>query len=228
MKTSNIIVVSLIASITLLITMGMMEFRIKGVPRGSVAHKPLRTKQTSLPEFHFVVVQDCRNVLLDISEGFNLEVADLPDSVNKLSCQVQNDTLYIKGLLHPEQGDFVTVKAPAQQIKMVRALNSQIIVTNFPLDQFAIRLDGSTASLNAQQAINTLIIEGVNNSRIDVQSSSMTHTLDLTLEHSEIYTFGALGKLKGSIKDQSRAQLKEVAELTFTKDGTSHLQVWSE
>jgi hypothetical protein len=227
MKTSNIIVVSMIASITLLITTGMMEFRIRGVRRGSVAHEPRGMKQTSIPAFHFVVIQNCRNVSLEASDGFSIGMMpDLPDSVARPLCEVQNDTLYIKGIPDSERGDLINVNAPAQQIKLIRAVNTQITVNNLSLDQFVIRLDRSRVSIDTQQAINKLVVEGVNESRVDFFQTTAINTLDLNLDHTEIYTSGAMGKLTGSLKNQSRVQLNDANELSVTKDNTSRVQVW--
>jgi hypothetical protein len=226
MKTSNIIFVSLIASITLLITTGMMEFRIKGVPRGSVEHKRFEIKQVPVPEFHFVVVKDCNNISLEASDAFSIGITDKPAGVAKPAYRVTNDTLYVKGFSGDDIGDIVNIKAPAQQVKKIRVFNSWIIVYNLSLDQFAIHSDNAKVSIDNEQPINALTIEGVNNSRIEFFKPNTISILDLNLDHTEIYTSCTLGRLKGSIRNQSKVQLNNANELTFTKDGTSYLQVW--
>jgi hypothetical protein len=227
MKTSNIIVVSLIASITLIITSGMMEFRLKGVPAGSVLHKSPGIRQTPIPQFHAVVVQHYPNVSLDVSDAFNLGTIGLPESIPGLSYEVKNDTLYIKGSPDDPRPEFVNISAPAQQIKELRALDAHVIVNNPSLDRFVVHSDHANVSINTLETISTLVVEGVNNARIDFFQSSAIHTLDLNLDHSEIYTSGSLGSVKGSIKNQSRANLSNANALTFTRDSTSYLQVWT-
>jgi hypothetical protein len=226
MKTSNIIVVSLIASITLFITTGMIQVRMKGVPRGSIIPERLEIKQVPVPEFHFVVVKDCDNISLEASDAFSIGMADKPAGVARPTYQVKHDTLYVTGFPDNEESRIVNIKAPSQQVKMVRAFNSWIIVNNISSDHFVIHTDSAKVSIDTEQTINALTIEGKNNSRIEFFKPSTINTLDLDLDHTEIYTSCTLGKLKGSIRNQSKVQLNNADEFAFTKDGSSHLQVW--
>ena len=226
MKTSNIIVISLIASVTLIITTGMVEFRIKGVHRGVVADKWLEFTPKAVPAFHFITIQDCSNVTLVASDAFVLNLVEPKEGVTRLSYEVKHDTLYVKGAPDLDRGDPVSINAPAHQVRSVQALHSRVTVTSTSLDQFVIRADESSVSMDTHLAINTLIVEGVNNSRIDFFQTNVIQTLELNLDHSEMHTNSPLEKLKGSIRNHSTAQVNNVGELTFTKDRTSRLQVW--
>ena len=229
MKTSNIIVTVLFASITLILTTGMVEYRIKGVPRGSVVHKQKEIKRASVLEFHYAVVEDARSISLENADAFEVETPVLSDSaVQHLSYRVQNDTLYIKGSPQINYEDILIIKAPAGQLKGIYARHAEIIVGNFSSDRFVVRANNAHVSINAHETMNTLVIEGLNESIIDFFEGNAIGTLDLNLDHSEIHHFGLITKLKGSIRNQSKAELKNISELTFVKDHNSRLSVWTE
>jgi hypothetical protein len=227
MKKSNIIVVSLIASITLLITMGMMEVRLKGTtnPR-TYAERYAEIKHVPIPEFHHVVVADCRNVSLSIGNEFSIGMTEQPGRVASRTYVVKNDTLYIEGLPNADQPDIVHVVAPSQVYRSVRALHSQVTMSNLALDRFVLYADESQVSINTEQTINSIVVEGRQDSKVHFYQSGVINTLDLNLDHSELYSPGGLGKLKGSIRNQSRVQLNNADEVVFNKDNTSHLQIW--
>jgi hypothetical protein len=226
MKTSNIILSTLIGSITLLIVTGAMQLRITGALKSPGAEQVYA--DTDLAPFKYLVIRKALNLSISPSDKAKITIYNAAGQGNpNVRYHQEGDTLFIDEIAF-NTGDrtlFVVVTTPPQNVVSIRGKNSTFALKDFPAEMLRVELDESKLSVGGQNGlrVGTLKISGINNSEVYI-SEVRLDTLDLSLDHSEGNISGAITKLKGSMINHASLTARDVNDIEFKKDSTSILR----
>lgn len=223
MKTSNIILSSVIGSITLVIVCGFMQLRLTGETSSRYTEQVYA--DIKLSEFRYLVIKDAVNLTIRPADEVKLLIQnasgqDKPD----VAYHESGDTLFIDRIkFGPEDRTlFVTIKTPVKTLEWIGAENAAFSITDFPIRYLNVDLAHSRMTIHAENPVNmgTLKITGENDSHIHAYQV-MIDTIDLHLDQSEAMIQSKINKLKGAMMNNSSLNARDVDEFAFRKDSTS-------
>ena len=227
MKASNIILISIFASATILITVGAMQLRFGD--HTEFPETAFRTEKYNLPDFKFLKIHDIsRHIDVEASDEQRLEIVIEKESeLPKMSYSQNGDTLIIDKLAWDKMAPLsrLTIYIPAD-LEIIEAKNAKIYLRSFDNETLDLRVDRVDMSIDKNVKLEKLMISNATGSNISVFSRELD-TLTVNLNESHLTAQGTIGKLSGSVENNSVLSIKEVQDFDFKKDNSSKLHHWN-
>lgn len=232
MKMSNIILASVICSITLMFTIVIVENSGKSAHAGTtmktevVPPADIILDKVELPAFKYLVIKNVSGgASIQPSDRYSIEYVVNKGHKADSSYHVDGDTLIIENLKNESGYMSLTVTMPVKSDVDLKAIESHISILDLTPEKMTLNLDKSQISIlmpgiNHPVAAKELVVKGVNNSEVIV-SSVLFQTADLTLDRSNITFHEPINTLKGSAANYSVLFVKGATELSFKRDSTS-------
>ncbi|MEX2232486.1 MAG: hypothetical protein WD824_10015 [Cyclobacteriaceae bacterium] len=222
MKTSNIILLTMIGSITIVIISGALQLRFTGLKKSEYAEA---STIHDLKEFRYLVIRQSLNLAIATSETTNLVIRHAKDQNRPVvRYREAGDTLFIDEIKFGQGSRTlsVTLKTPLKNLKWITARDAAFSLQDFPSDFLHIDLNNSRLYISGENQVKmgTLEIKAVNQSHVD-GNNVQVDTLEVDLDHSELRMPDNIYKLKGSIKNHATIHAPQVTEIEFRKDSLS-------
>ncbi len=226
MKTSNMILITLIGTITLVIISGALQLRLTGERKLDYVDKVY--SETSLSEFKYIIIKESVNLNIISSNESKLQVYFPPgEKKPQILFHQQGDSLFIDHIKMgaDDRSLFVTVETPVGNVLGIKAQNAAFSVSDFPAKALTIDLKNSRLSIHANSALKmgTLNINAVENSQIDSRNVHID-TLTIHLNQSQARLPVLIHKLRGTMSHNSSLFANDVSDMEFKKDSSSHFQ----
>lgn len=227
MKASNILLTSLVGSITLTIMAIMADIRFSGTRGGYTEYDSTRI---NVPAFSHLVISDIeRSIPIESSPGYSITLRTIKgQQMPTLNYRTAGDTLYISQFEnHDQAGAYVVVQVPHGALNDVSANNSEIILNNYSFTQLSVVLQRARLQLYPRDELHpqSLTISGSDQSKVNASSLSLD-TLDINLNNSFATFNGTVQLLKGSMQNKSSLGVREINNFQFKKDASSQLDHW--
>jgi len=230
MKASNIILFSMIGSITLLIITGAMQIRFGDhADKAGSEESNLQSQTIELSDFSYVVVNNF-DLTLTLAPGSKSEFEiGYEEGFEKpvFHYNMKGDTLVIDSLEWSDKHAMYHFKlVMPETVASIKARNAFLSIQDCDNDRLQLNLQNARVNLDENNRFHSLDISGNNRSSVN----SYLHTLDsltLDLDNSQMNVNGIVGKLKGSMQNHSELSIKEVNEFAFKKDGSCRLNHWN-
>jgi len=228
MKTSKIIFISLLGTITFLILAALIDIRING-RRGNEIQADFNVNKQRVASFKVLCVNNSRNITLVQSDSSFIEITFRKDSIApKLNYTIKEDTLSVmdfEKLIHRN----VSVRIYAtDSLKKVSLKNSNINLAKFKAAKLLLELDKSSVWFEYyskfQTSFHTLGIVAKNDSRFNTSNFSVD-SLAINLQHSEANLQITARKISGTLSDHSKIFVRQPQEISLKKDETSRINV---
>ncbi|MEX1238622.1 MAG: hypothetical protein WEB30_02865 [Cyclobacteriaceae bacterium] len=225
MKTSNIILATLLGSITFIIIAGAVQVRVTGSKL--TAHTEQVLEAIDLRDFKYLVIQKSINLTIAPSEKSQLEIRSATGEKRpRVNYRQVGDTLFIDGIeFGPEGRSLVVIlKAPLNNLELIKAEEANFALQDFPGATLDVDLNRTSFNLRSTDAstIGRLRISGVNHSSI-WSSNLNVDTLTLYLDESSANIPGTIQQLKGSMANNATLSVGDIAQIDFRKDSSSKL-----
>jgi len=222
MKISNIILLTLIGSISTIIIAGALQLRFTGTEK---AHLWEETSEAlDLQPFRHLVIKKAWNINIQSSQELNLVISGVKgEEKPRLYFHQIGDTLFIDSIgLRPEHRTFgFTLNTPIENLQEVYAQGSYFSIADFHGDSLKITLDKSNLDLRSvkTERMGSLDLIGVNQSSIGTHKVQFD-AVKLSLDNSSA-RFGHIIKLKGSISNKATVHTQRVNLIELKMDSTS-------
>ena len=227
MKTSNILLTSLLASITVTTLAMMIDIGYGG---GSPEYTEYDQQDISLPAFtHLQVHDNNRSVIVEAASSGSIKLFTMKGhQMPSVIYHMQGDTLVIDQFEnHKQVGAYFTLQVPHNGLQGITAQNTEVILNDYPFETMSLSLDNAKVQIYPRERnrVTRLLVNGLNNSHVNV--STTIDTLSLNLDHSSAVVDDAINVLRGSIENSSSLGVRKVDVFEFRKDESSRLDHWN-
>lgn len=230
MKTGNIILFSILGSFSILIIAGALELRLFGKRNNgdtSFSSDMMKETNAGLNPFHVLVIRESINVAIEKGDSLLLQVyRSKYDSPPLLKFHQSADTLFIDQIAFGENGNklhAVIQLTDMQALKVIHAGHSTFSMRDIDVPTLTVKLNESRFYVTSELKIRNLTISAINS--YVMYNSDIPEKLEADLDHSEVNIQGSVSLLSGSIRNNSDLRLRDIHQITFSKDSTSSVQI---
>ena len=228
MKTSKIIIITLLGTIALLIVVPLINMRLNG-HRINELSSDFMSKRDALQAFKVITINNSRNVLLVQNDSAFLEVTYLKDSIApRVNYTIEADTLKLSdfGKSIPRN---VSVKIKVtNSLTRIQLKNSDLSMEKFRTGKLSLNLDRSSVSMgwneSSLQTCPFLDIVAINGSHFK-SGNFKIDSLGIVLQNSNAEIRNVAKKISGSLTDRSKINTRQPIEITLKRDATSKINV---
>jgi len=229
MKTSKIIFISLLSTITLLILAAAIDLKISGHQREGSGYDFKRSRQ-SLPAFRVLRVNNSLNITLVRKDSSYLEVASFKDSiVPKVNFALRGDTLVVSDFEKTVHRNVSITICANDSLRKIQLTNSKVGTDRLGMGKLRFELDHSDLFLNQdlklKNALLSFDIDAKNHSEIDSNEFSVD-SLSLQLRNSKANLDLYVKKIYGTLSDSSVIYSRQPQEISLKKDASSKINVY--
>lgn len=222
MKLSNIILSSLIGSISLAIIAGSLQLRLTGELKSYNA--PANVDTIGVAPFRNLVIHKAWNLTIMPGDEPGIVILGAADGMQpKIHYHTSGDTLHIDsiGKLPPGRGFWMSIHTP-DGLGQIRGQHASFTLMDYNGDELAVNLDDSRFTMNAKgtSTIGRLQITGKNGS-VFIANRVAFDTVTVDLLASQATINDEIDKLRGSIKHGSSLSAPRAADIQLQKDAGS-------
>ncbi len=229
MKTSKIIFISLLSTITLLILAAAIIIRISGHKNGGSRSDFKMSKQT-LPSFKVLRINNSMNITLIRKDSSYLEVTCLKDSIlPNLKYILLGDTLMVSDFENSDHQNTSVKIFATDSLKKIQLFNTTLSTERLGMGKLVFELDQSNLDLNQDLLMKLPIsaIELVANHHSQIKASEFSiDSLTLQLRDSQAYLDLLVKNIRGTLSDSSVIRVRQPQEISLRKDATSTINVF--
>lgn len=229
MKTSKIIFISLLSTITLLILAAAIAIRISGYQNGGKRSDFKMSKQ-SLPSFKVLRLNNCMNITLIRKDSTFLEVTCFKDSIPPIvNYTLRGDTLMLSDFEKSAHQNVSVKICATDSLKKIQLFNTTLRTERLGMGKLVFELDQSNLDLNQDHLLKLPIsaIELVANHHSQINASEFSvDSLTLQLRNSEAYLDLFVKNIHGTLSDSSVIRVRQPQEISLRKDATSNINVF--
>ncbi len=229
MKTSKIIFISLLSTITLLILAAAIDIKISGHLNAGNGSDFKMSRQT-LPDFKVLLVNNSVNITLVRKDSSFLEVTSLKDSiVPKVNYTFRGDTLLVSDFEKPvHRSSSLTIFA-TDSLQKIQLTNSMVSTERLGIGKLVFDLDHSYLFLNQHLRLRypfgAIDLTAKNHSEISSSEFSLD-SLTIQLRNSEANFDFFVKNIRGSLSDSSTIRARQPQEISLKKDASSKINVY--
>jgi len=230
MKTSNIILFTVMSSFSIIIIAGALELRIFGKLNDGISGSPnqVTVVDAHLEPFQFLVINESINVTIEKGDSLSFKVyRNQDDNAPLVKFHQSGDTLFIDQVAFGKDGSSLSAVIKlndAKTLKFIHAINSTISMEDLDGNSLGLNLKSSRLYLTSNQKQ----LETLNVAAIDSYVSydgGITGKMEANLDHSEVSIQGIVSEFSGTVKNESDLLLYNVNQITFKKDSTSAIRI---
>jgi hypothetical protein len=223
MKTSNIILTTLIGSITFVIISAFMQVRFAGEKKDAYTENVYLDEH--LRDFKYLIIKDAINLQVMSAQQSKITVTQgKGENDPRIKYHQKGDTLFIDeiGFGQHSRSLLVRLQTPSENLHLIQASNSGFSISDFNSNNLQVKLDHSRLDIGDHEnsKIMSLDITGINNSSIDAHQGKLDTVL-LYLDHSEARLSVSIRKLKAVMANHSSISRDNVGDLEVKKDDSS-------
>lgn len=227
MKTSNILLTSLLGSITATTLAMMIDIGYGG---GDPEYTEYDQNDITLPTFtHLRVHDNERSVIVQTSSTGSIRLLTMKGhQMPSITWHMQGDTLVIDRFEnHKQVGAYFTLQVPSDDLQGISAQNTEIILNDYPFERMSLYLDNAKVQIYPKDRYNPrqLFVTGDRHAHVNV--SAKIDTLAVDLDQSSIVVDDAINVLRGSMENSSSLGVRKVEVFEFRKDESSRLDHWN-
>jgi len=228
MKTSKIIFISLLSTITLIILAAAIDLRISGKGTGNSADN-FKTIRQSFPNFKVLSIDNSMNITLEQKDSSFVEVIFLKDSLApKVNFKTRGDTLLLSDFEKSVHRNVSVILHATDSLRIIRLKNSHVEVDCLGSHGLSFELDNSSLTLNQntqlKNSCQSIAIYARNHSEINSADFGV-ELLDLVLANSKANLRLKARKISGSLTDNSTIIVRQPEEIALKKDPSSKVNV---
>lgn len=228
MKTSKIIFISLLSTITLLILAAAIVLCIAGKRIGN-SSDDLKTIRQDIPNFKVLPVANSMNITLLQNDSSFVEVIFLKDSLPpKVNFATRGDTLLLNDFEKSVHRNVSVILHATDSLRMIRLNNSNLEVDRLGSQGVSFELGNSSLSLNQNTQLKvpcrSIAITAKNHSNIN-SADFEVDLLDLVLVNSEANLQLKAKKISGNLTDNSMLYARQPEVIALKKDPGSKVNV---
>jgi sulfur transfer complex TusBCD TusB component (DsrH family) len=225
MKTSKIILTSLLSTIGLFILAVNAEIRVNGRLRNPVME--IEKNKIILPSFRVLYMTGCRNYEIVQNDSSYLQIMFPEDSIApKINFLLKGDTLII-----PESGSSLKNKwvkvHTTESLKKIILINSTLKISHLNNGVLSLDADKSNISFIQDKSGNSYVrmldILGKNHS--DVFATLKVDSVEVTLQNSKANLHLTAKKINGSLTDNSELYTHTSDIISLKKDNSSRIRM---
>src|SRR5690606_9490929 len=141
MKTSNILLTSLLGSITVTTLAMMMDI---GYGDGDPEYTQYDKQDISLPAFSHIQVRDNhRSVIVKSGAPCAIQICSMKGNQRpSVTYHLQGDTLVIEQFEdHKQVGAYFTLQVPKNELQGISAVNTEVILNDYPFETMSLSLN---------------------------------------------------------------------------------------
>ena len=228
MKTSKIILVSLLSAIAVVILTMVIDLRLNGRRESEIA-ADFKVKKHELKFFKVLYITNSINVTLVKNDSTFLEVTSLKDSIApKVNFTLKEDTLRISDFGKTSHNNVSIRIHTGDSLRSILLRMADLAVEHFNSGVLSAELNQSALRFNQDEMIKSHIrlLKIVANNHSEVNTNPFyADTVEIALGRSEANLETISQKLFGSISDSSRIQARQPQEIWLKKDGTSKINI---
>ncbi|HYW95421.1 MAG TPA: hypothetical protein VE870_07540 [Bacteroidales bacterium] len=224
MKTSKIIFISLLGTISAFIVAGAIDVRLNGQSSRIIENK---NSHITLPLFSNIIIENSGNLNVIQSDSAYLEVNWQKDAEERdIDHILSGDTLIIIGISKSVEGLLYANLYVSGPINSIILRNSQIVINRINSSVLSIRMNGSKAWLNdkpnGELLYNRLDIRATGESYINTGDFS-ADSVNVTLQNSMANLNIIAGRLNGVLSEGSTMTSRQADDIQLKKDSTSKI-----
>jgi hypothetical protein len=222
MKTSNIILVTIIGGITFTILAGALQLRFTGTKKDGFSEI---SSTIDLNEFRHIVVRNAVNLSLIPSPDTKMVIRTGKDEAQPTVQYRENgDTLVIDAILfgHKSRTMSVSIQLPSENLKTIWAEKSSFVIMDFHAGALQIHLDQSRLTIEADHItrMENISITGVAESQFHARNV-LIDTCNIQLNNSHARIPDKVMTLAGSITNHSSLFAPRAANIAISKNSLS-------
>jgi hypothetical protein len=230
MKTSKIILITLLGTIALTILAATIDWRLRGHKTGEPFNNK-EIKKQFLPPFNVLYLNDIRNVAIVQSDSCAIAVGMLDNSTApEINYKIKGDTLIINSFDKVVGTQTFVSVYMANPLKQIDLINSDIRIPKYNSDNLLLSLDRSSVifnnRINSPAKIKILNILAKNKSVI-LTNTLEVDKLNITLQNSEVTIRGNIVMISADLSEGSRLTAKQPGELSVKRDLSSKISIFA-
>ena len=232
MKTSNIILSSLIGSITLLCILGLISYKLTSTPRAQpiLEHENHQTHSIELRDFRYLEVKESKDFFIEIATGLDREIKIITRAGTEIPVvdyHISGDSLFIDNF-HPNSNNsnwwvsHLTIYIPVGELKGVKGKNAKLKFQNFTGTFPEIDADATQIIIDNSSGKGKLVCNLRNKSTLTI--NNRIDTLYMHLDNSTLKIINPLVLIKGEMLNNATLNYKGAGEIVLKQDETSKIQ----
>lgn len=226
MKLSNKILIGFFGIMFLYLTAVFAEIRLRGMP--NIINDTNSIAETvDIPSVTHVVLRDVDKAVYVVgSDKPRLEVRSFSGNLlQSVKHVISGDTLIVFGLRSQDiQMAKISVFVPRVALEQIKVDSAEAIVSGLNLDRLGISQSAGRIRLSDSR-ITTIHINASAKSYLDVTTTEVD-TLSAHIEESEMLISSPVGRMEGSMKNNSYLRVHDLGNIEFTKDKTSRFNLY--
>lgn len=226
MKTSKIIFIILLSSISIFILAAFLDIRINGVKVGTIKGPEVSLQKHYIPAFKVLYLSNSINVVIIKDDSSYIEVASPKGSPYKLNYKINNDTLRLSDVkIQIKENGYLSLKVSfADSLKCVISENSRFVIERMSTSVMTLKMDGSSVRFSEFQggvsSFRALHIIAKNHSTINCMEVNVD-SLRINLQNSAAYLSISAKTINGTLADGSKLVTRQPGEIYMKRDSTS-------
>ena len=226
MKTSNIILLSLVGSITVVIITIALQLRFTGTKKSD--RIDVISSEIKLAPFKYLVVHTSSNFSIEASEEVGMVIRNgAGNPTPGVEYRQDGDTLFINRM-QPNEGQrsfSFAVKTPVSNLVGIFAEDASFSLMDFDSESLVVDLRKSRMNMQSAKAVNAgnLTLRATEDSHV-YTSNVRFDTVEFYLDDAEARLSDRINQLRGSIKNGASVFAPQAFDIQLKRDSTSRFQ----
>lgn len=221
MKTSNRILLGMMAAIVFYVTAAFVELRFKGD-----SHPKSHAVETApIPAFsHLVINGMSQHVEINYTDSASFEWMSASGiSIEAIDFEMKGDTLIMNGLITDENQHMFFAINTGPEFRSLNSLGSSYTIKDFDQDSLLINQQGGRGIVSDARNLAHLDLTVEDRGEFDIYDRSL-ESVNLHMVNSNVEMRSPVATLNGSMEQNSYLSLSGVQSFQFRKDASSRLK----
>lgn len=225
MNISNKILLGFFGTAFVYMTAVFVEIRLTGEDE-DLTDDNVMIETAPMSDVNYVIVADLgRRLYIKSSDEPRLEIRSRSgDFLSKLTYEIKDDTLVISELKFEEEVHFDMTLFLPNKFSGIETKDAFIHLSQIDLSSLSINQVGGRIILNGDIKLGKLNIVGSQSAEFDVFDSDID-TVALDIDDSNVELRAYVGRIEGSMKNDSYLYVENTDDINFKKDESSHIRL---
>ncbi len=227
MSLSNKILIIFFGIILAYTLMAFVEIRVKGDIRVLNDENSI-TETIPSAGIKFIILSEEFDERITISSSNTPQVMIKSKSgelIANLNYEMKNDTLVLLSFEKPEERYQITIDIPTSGFNGINSSAASVRITGINQQSLSIIQSGGRVQIDNHVTLDKLSIKASEKSFIEVYDASID-TLSLDLNHSDIRLNSVVGKIQGTISNESDLYSSGANDVQLMRDASSRMRIF--